>query len=57
MLCKNNHHCEFCRYGSFNELGEGLVKYLKLSDKILQIGCGNSILASQVIFVLFDFSA
>ncbi|VDD89539.1 unnamed protein product [Enterobius vermicularis] len=48
MLCKNNHHCEFCRYGSFNELGEGLVKYLKLSDKILQIGCGNSILASQL---------
>uniref|UniRef100_A0A0N5A805 Methyltransf_11 domain-containing protein n=1 Tax=Syphacia muris TaxID=451379 RepID=A0A0N5A805_9BILA len=42
------HEAPFEWYGSFNELGEALTKYLKISDAIFQIGCGNSELASQL---------
>ncbi|VDK85787.1 unnamed protein product [Litomosoides sigmodontis] len=35
-------------YGDFKTFGRILVKYLKVTDKILQIGCGSSELASQL---------
>ncbi|VDN20541.1 unnamed protein product [Gongylonema pulchrum] len=35
-------------YGDFNTFGSILIKYLKSTDKILQIGCGNSELAAQL---------
>ncbi|VDO82314.1 unnamed protein product [Heligmosomoides polygyrus] len=35
-------------YGDYGVLGDVLEKYLKPSDKILQIGCGNSQLAAQL---------
>lgn len=35
-------------YGSFEQLGPILEHYVKSTDKILQIGCGNSILADQL---------
>lgn len=35
-------------YGSFDQLGAVLEKYLKPADKILQIGCGSSQLAEQL---------
>ncbi|CAG9538654.1 unnamed protein product [Cercopithifilaria johnstoni] len=35
-------------YGDFKTFGRVLIKYLKSTDKILQIGCGNSELASQL---------
>ncbi|PIO64019.1 methyltransferase domain protein, partial [Teladorsagia circumcincta] len=36
------------RYGDYGVLGSVLEKYLKSSDNILQIGCGNSQMASQM---------
>ncbi|KAK5983618.1 hypothetical protein GCK32_004167 [Trichostrongylus colubriformis] len=35
-------------YGDYTVLGAVLEKYLKMSDNILQIGCGNSQLAAQM---------
>uniref|UniRef100_A0A0R3RJN4 Methyltransf_11 domain-containing protein n=1 Tax=Elaeophora elaphi TaxID=1147741 RepID=A0A0R3RJN4_9BILA len=35
-------------YGDFKTFGRVLMKYLKPTDKILQIGCGSSELASQL---------
>uniref|UniRef100_A0A912MPY0 Methyltransf_11 domain-containing protein n=1 Tax=Haemonchus contortus TaxID=6289 RepID=A0A912MPY0_HAECO len=35
-------------YGDYGVLGSVLEKYLKTTDKILQIGCGNSQLAAQM---------
>uniref|UniRef100_A0A915Q740 Methyltransferase type 11 domain-containing protein n=1 Tax=Setaria digitata TaxID=48799 RepID=A0A915Q740_9BILA len=35
-------------YGDFDSFGRTLIKYLKSTDKILQIGCGSSELASQL---------
>ncbi|KAK6038175.1 hypothetical protein COOONC_24320 [Cooperia oncophora] len=35
-------------YGDYGVLGSVLEKYLKSSDRILQIGCGNSQLAAQM---------
>ncbi|KAL3983093.1 Methyltransferase domain family protein [Acanthocheilonema viteae] len=35
-------------YGDFKTFGRVLTKYIKSTDKILQIGCGNSELASQL---------
>ncbi|XP_003380291.1 putative methyltransferase KIAA0859-like protein [Trichinella spiralis] len=39
-----NHH----RYGEFRTFGSVLMKYLKHSDDILQIGCGSSCLADSL---------
>ncbi|VDM78422.1 unnamed protein product [Strongylus vulgaris] len=36
------------RYGDYDVLGAVLEKYLKTTDNILQIGCGNSQLAAQM---------
>lgn len=36
------------RYGDYGVLGTILEKYLKTTDNILQVGCGNSQLAAQV---------
>lgn len=36
------------RYGKFESVGELLDKYLKPTDKILQIGCGTSRLADEL---------
>lgn len=38
----------FHRYGSYNDLQKCLERYIKASDKILQIGCGNSTLADHM---------
>lgn len=46
VVCCVNHYA--FRYGDYNELGSILEKYLKVSDKMLQIGCGNSKLAASV---------
>ncbi|MFH4980154.1 hypothetical protein AB6A40_006863 [Gnathostoma spinigerum] len=35
-------------YGDWDVFGDSLDKYLKASDKILQLGCGNSLLAGQL---------
>ncbi|KAI6200722.1 Methyltransf-11 domain-containing protein [Aphelenchoides besseyi] len=35
-------------YGDYSQLGPILERYIKTSDRILQIGCGNSILAEQL---------
>ncbi|VDN33462.1 unnamed protein product [Cylicostephanus goldi] len=35
-------------YGDYEVLGVVVEKYLKTTDNILQIGCGNSQLASQL---------
>lgn len=38
----------FFRYGSYAEIGHSIEKYLKPTDRILQIGCGNSTLADDL---------
>uniref|UniRef100_A0A9J2PQ36 Methyltransferase type 11 domain-containing protein n=2 Tax=Ascaris TaxID=6251 RepID=A0A9J2PQ36_ASCLU len=35
-------------YGDFSTLGSSLERYLKITDRILQIGCGNSKLATEL---------
>uniref|UniRef100_A0A914VF77 Methyltransferase type 11 domain-containing protein n=1 Tax=Plectus sambesii TaxID=2011161 RepID=A0A914VF77_9BILA len=35
-------------YGDFNQIGSSLERYLKPQDAIIQIGCGNSLLAEQL---------
>ncbi|VDK43569.1 unnamed protein product [Anisakis simplex] len=42
------HVAPFEWYGDFNDLGDVLERYLKPSDHILQIGCGNSKLATEL---------
>lgn len=36
------------RYGDYSSLGPILERYIKSKDTILQIGCGNSVLAEQL---------
>ncbi|EPB69709.1 methyltransferase domain protein [Ancylostoma ceylanicum] len=44
ILVRNQH----IRYGDYGVLGPILEKYLKTTDSILQVGCGNSQLAAEM---------
>ena len=51
ILYQESHFFGFactCRYGEYPELCEVLHKYVKTSDKILMVGCGNSQLSENM---------
>lgn len=43
-------NCFGLRYGSYDQLHHVMEKYIKVSDSILELGCGNSELAEKVRF-------
>jgi len=44
------------RYGEYPELCEILVKYVKMKDNILIVGCGNSTLSMSLYDVGYRYS-